>query len=854
MLVNFDSLNRFEIPNFTLCNPGSVYSNGVISNVVGMLTDTSDEELVLNFGAISELNFRIYQIDMRHASDLYAQHIYNSVKNRRLIFVENMGYFTISSVKESYSDGGKYKDVTAQSIEAEIQNKMIPYIENGTYKFIRDDGDTDGIMDIIMRNLPGWTVVGYAPEVAERYRTFEDVDPTMNCYGFMMNNLQEAFECIFSFDIINRTIQVYDKNSHIDMTTITLSRDDLEVAVDVSENADDLYTAISVRGSDDVTISAVNPTGSSIIYDFSYYMPWMSTQLRTKLTRWNNMIDQMQVQYTQLSRSYYAAIDHAYNASADINNLKLRKTLYQRCRDNIVADDGTDLVDSYNAEIEAIGGDPISISGEIDDILAGIDALIAECDSSISDKEEELSLAETQANTARDGMRSISNSLAMDEFFEQEEYAELQNYIFEGSYTDDYIVITDMMTYPKRLEQIGELYKRAKAQLKKISAPTREFSIDVENFLFSKSFEHFSNQIRTGCIITAEIADGVMEEIFLTNITVNYADNSLSMTFGNTLNRFDPKALFDNVLGSVSKSTNSINYLKDAVQPIKDGELNEFKLAIQRSRDLTMSSALASNNEEVVIDGSGYTGRRRLPTGEIDPEQIKITGKSIVFTDDGWESARTAIGKINLEDGNTVYGVNAETIIGDMIIGSSMKIIDENGEELLSIVDGQIQTSVSRLSDDLEAGYKDYVSTTIQQTEQDILASVVSQMISSDEWKTLEENITSIRVTAEGLETTIGGSITDLEGFVTQFNTFFKMAVDGLTIGKQGSEFETRIDEAKLSFIQSGTEVAYIQYNRLYIGESWITNGLYLGPSEESKHSWEHIDRNGVWCLQILGG
>ena len=42
MVVRFDSLNRFEMPKLYLCSPGSKYTNGVISGVAGILTDTRD--------------------------------------------------------------------------------------------------------------------------------------------------------------------------------------------------------------------------------------------------------------------------------------------------------------------------------------------------------------------------------------------------------------------------------------------------------------------------------------------------------------------------------------------------------------------------------------------------------------------------------------------------------------------------------------------------------------------------------------------------------------------------------------------------------------------------------------------
>jgi len=56
MIVNFDKLNRFEQPTITLCNPNSKIEDVTIGNklteIVGILTDISDIELVLNFNVI----------------------------------------------------------------------------------------------------------------------------------------------------------------------------------------------------------------------------------------------------------------------------------------------------------------------------------------------------------------------------------------------------------------------------------------------------------------------------------------------------------------------------------------------------------------------------------------------------------------------------------------------------------------------------------------------------------------------------------------------------------------------------------------------------------------------------------
>ncbi len=53
---------------------------------------------------------------------------------------------------------------------------------------------------------------------------------------------------------------------------------------------------------------------------------------------------------------------------------------------------------------------------------------------------------------------------------------------------DEYVIVTDSMTYSERFEQMKTLYDRAELRLKKVSMPTQEFKIDVENFIFAKEF------------------------------------------------------------------------------------------------------------------------------------------------------------------------------------------------------------------------------------------------------------------------------------------------------------------------------------------------------------------------------
>lgn len=771
MIIRFDSLDMVDVPKFALCNPGSVYSDGIPTKMVGYITDTSDEEFVFNFNETSELNFRVNRV-IRDDNEI-DEHTYNmfkAIQNRRLIFVDDIGYFIITNVSDGTDDDTQYKDVSARSIDAELEQKNVPFIKDGTYRFLSDPdvADSVGIFETVVSALPLWTIGDVDSSIASKYRTFEDVDDTMNCLGFMIDEMQEAFECIIIFDIVNRTINVYDQNDYVKRTDIHITKDDVIKSLKIEDNSDDLYTAISVRGDENVTISAINPLGTNTIYKFDNYLDWMSSQLKSKVITWQNQINTTDQYYYELNQQYYDTLDSEFNTNAEIDRYKIQLTMYKRCRDNIVAESDTSLVEEYNAVIVDNGGSPITVYQEVADTLSSIDDKMANCQSNIDRLGTVLETITTQLSFYMSQINTIRSGLSIENYFSQAEIDELQSFIFEGTYSDDYVVITDIMTNQEKFEQMKVLYDRAKNRLESVSKPTQEFDIDVENFLFEKSFEHWSTQLETGCIINVELDTDDIAMLFLSSITVNYEDNTLSMKFGNRFNKFDPRSLFDDALGDISKATNSIGYIKEALYPIKSGEFNDMRAAIQSSRDLTMNSAMTSENEEVVIDGSGYTGRKKAGDG-FDPHQVKITGKTIVFTDDAWESSKVAIGELVVGDRETVYGINAEAIIGNIIMGNNLKIYDSNGNELMSVVDGRISQSVSELSSNID---------------------------------TIDSRVTDIEQESEEIRILVEK---DVDHVVT--STGFTFDENGLSVHKSGEEMKNLLDNTGMYVTRSDSEV-----------------------------------------------
>lgn len=789
MIVKFDSLNRFETPALYVCNPGCKYiedrnelghKSWRLTKVLGALSGTTDEELVLNFNAISELNFRAYNLAYEDRAEReHAYTLYKALQNRRLIFVEDVGFFMITNVSSGYKDGIYYKDIIAESCESEIASKIVPYIADGTYMFY-DPEDSNSLLYKLVETLPMWTIAHVDETIATKYRTFESVSTDLNVYAFMNNNVQEAYECIFIFDIKNRTISVYDQETYVTLTSIHITKDDLIDSIEIKEDMENVYTAISVLGSDDLSINAVNPLGTNVIYNFSYYLDWMSDELREKITRWQEEVSAAESEYLEYAKAYYDLLEISSEQRSEIDRLETLIDIYTRCYENIVAEGNLDDTNGYmSAAIEYGGTNIISTDIKstreavkicIDSLNNDLASLKARYEDSDSDSLESIvfmnmspeELKATVGNSSlnyicRNGpavsnttsgsgssededdeklsdttfplykyvgdewvfQRNVSTtsligylSAAMDLFrttlsitnyFNETEYEELYNYIFEGSYTDEYIAVTSNMTYADILSQTDLLYTRAKSQLERISKPTQEFSIDVENFVFEKDFEEWSDQLETGCAINVDIGDNDVAQLFLSSITINYDDKSLELTFGNRLNKFDPKSIYSSVLGSVQRTANTLSYIKDVIYPIETGELNELRSLLESSRTLTKTAVLSAENQSFVIDDTGLTGRTVNEDGTFGKRQVKLTSNTMVFTDDNWDTAKVALGEIIINNENKGYGLNAEVVMGDLLVGGGLNImsVDSEGNQkaFLEVINGMITSQVDEKSE-----------------------------------------------------------------------------------------------------------------------------------------------------------
>ena len=737
MLAQFDSFGNFEIPQITLCNPDG--------RALGILSNLSDRQMNIRFNDLSDLSFTI----QRGAKECRCP-VYEQVEPFRYLLVDGIGYFVITDVSVSEEGNDAFKTVEASSCEYEMNNIQLGYYE-GTYRFYSgDDSDPkNSLLSDIMKRLPSWRLDtdGIPAAVAARSRTFDTTDQTV--YAFLMTELEEAYECLFEFDILNRVIRVYDRYQYDNRTDICLSTEDVLQGLTLRTKSDEIKTALLVKGGNGLDILSVNPLGTNLIYNFSYYATeeWMDAALIEKVKNWQAHVDALTSSENSAFQVQRAEISKLQGRKAEkegeITRLKQELSNLQVQQSAIISD--TASQDIKNANLKALHPQ----------ILAAKSAL--------STAEGALSSIQTQLNTENDKLLALQKQVRLESVFTPAEMEVLSRFIQQGAYTEENITKQDNMSYEEAQAQALELYNKAQSLLKTISTPRYEYSVETASFVFQKEFAHLTSQLKSGCLIDIRLSEEDIASLLLLEMAVDYDGRSLSLTFGNRYKLSDPSALFNDLVGgSIAKTASTVEYLRTTFdfKQQKD-DLDHLAELKDESINLTHNMVVNADNQVMVIDASGINGRRAvigedgLPTGDYEPEVLKITNNTIAFSTDDFETTETVLGKNLLPDGattpdgkNYMYGLNAKLLMGDLIIGENLKVsgeiegrlinakgltvnngvtdtlrVDENGDvslnvKSLSITGNQVATQGDLTSgiNGLQIGSRNYIKDSVSRT------------------------------------------------------------------------------------------------------------------------------------------
>lgn len=471
MIFSFNSKGLYEQPEILLCYPNLV-EHVYLSFFKGL-------KITPRFNAVSEMTCSVYEKYMDDQTHKWVDvPCYELIKKNKVLHVLGFGYFVITQISEFMDGTVNTKQVTAYSYEFTL-NKKYANLEDDTYKFYDPVDNSDTLLGKLITLFPSWTIGHVDTELWTLKRTFSGVNGSKTFYSFLMTDVEEAYGCIFNFDIENMTINAYTPSNSISETDIILSFDSTIKDIEIAEDDESIITALYVAGSGDLTINSVNPLGTDYIYDFSYYktLEWMTQDLIDALTAWEDKVASYQEEYS-------AKLTALKDLNAELTTLE---------------DELTTLEEEL-ADIDDERSDLLSDGEDISELSTQYDAKEAE----IAAKQTEIDAKNVEIDVVTAELTAINNEVSFDNNFTETQLNELDRLISEDSYSNDTYEITDSMTNAEIIELTQQLYDAGKEQLALVSQPCYTFSLSAVNFCFVKKFQQFISQMGVGKKIYVE--------------------------------------------------------------------------------------------------------------------------------------------------------------------------------------------------------------------------------------------------------------------------------------------------------------------------------------------------------------
>lgn len=777
-----------EDPGFYLCNPDMKPISALAAR---------NRALTLRFNDLSSLDFEVPKYGANANGVKIELPYYDQLEARRLVEVDNIGWFQITQVQESESGVDAYKKIKAESHQASFKEKGFT-VEERLYKFYDaidpldehyDMGDKSAIPSILGQlyqqlgikinlsdtdynptsDFKEWTVIYIDPSLKyvdkgseNMCRLFAKKAATYG-YDFMVNDVEKAFEVIFDFDFMNHAIKIKRVEQITEKTNIYLSFDNVINNLQVYEKADDIVTVLSCNG-DNLDIRAVNPTGTNYIVDFSYYMDeknnhWMSKELITKLKNWKQLVESKRDDYTELVKSLRNAYVANTKLVSDMSYLSLKNQDLETVRDQFITDKlkGDEIFTAETCDVDGRSLDtnspynqndfndsgthicypqpPTFINGKfvfsgdgVKDTLASnitkgnyyfcdyagdtycklvpkaemntevihvgglkrytivdkISAWLTIYAQAISNLTKKIETSEASINTINEEMRKISKNLNLLSYFVDSPslLKELKCYWVEGDYENTNLAVLEDTTQEEAIDLAKELLSCGEKELAKVSQPRFSITIEAMNFLNLYEFRRFSSELALGKVITIEKNEHTHFYPALTSMSFNLDEKeSFELQFSNSLKLNDWGFTFADMITSAASTSRTVaanwseltSYSKNK-DSIKDLLLNPL--------DRTLRTAETNMvNQEFIVDTTGILGRKRKDMDIFEDEQIRIINNVILFTNDAWKTAKTALGKIvynHQGEEKQAYGLLAEVLVGGLILGDKLHVTNDN--------------------------------------------------------------------------------------------------------------------------------------------------------------------------------
>lgn len=270
----------------------------------------------------------------------------------------------------------------------------------------------------------------------------------------------------------------------------------------------------------------------------------------------------------------------------------------------------------------------------------------------------------------------ITNRLNLENYLGSSLWKELCSFRREDSFENDNY-ISDGLNSSEKLAKARELFEKAKSEAVTASTLQMSLSASMRNLLAVPEFRQLTGMFEGGNWIRVR-TDGNIYRLRLIHYKIDFSDiQNIEVEFSDVTRTANGLNDVQSLMSAVSSMSSGFNFVAhQAEQGSKS--FTELKKIRNDGLNAALYNISASANQEFVIDGHGITGRQWDDlTGDYLPEQVKFTNNCLVYTDDYWQTARAALGKIKyydpiLNEKKEKYGLLADAVIAGILMGDDI--------------------------------------------------------------------------------------------------------------------------------------------------------------------------------------
>lgn len=587
--------------------------------IVGTLLEAYEVTYTRELGNFSLLSFKIpLHLTISHKRQKN-RHIPNLVEGNLicLTFMNKNSYFVIQKISKSHDDAGD---------ECHLDCSELPFLlsKRQLVNYKATSKNAAQLLNEVLQNTT-WRVGSIHGDYNVSYRSIEYSGNILDA----VYSIADTFEALCLFDSDEKTVHLYHPDHYkFDHGHYVGYGKLIDSIIYESDNSEQI-TRLMVRGKDELQINAVTATGSSYLENYTYHYARMSPGLRAALINWDQQKTAQEALFSSL-----------------LNQLETQRSL-------LATQEGerSDL----KTELDLIVA-RLDIENSREGIVSPILAEKLAKENAINAKQTEINAVQASIASITGQITALSGSLQISNHLTQSQISELDGFIFEGEYRNEYV------SDPATLKELAIKY------FDRMLEPKLMVSIGLVNLFgimgFEDNYDYTLAELGTIITIRYDQSDIHVKAKVIKN-TLTFEDENMDVTISNIVKAETSGGKWFEQQKKSYSFANSYSANKYAYDNnlLRTDEVSQI-----------LNSTWDSVNRQItggVNNSISITGRGIVTTDVADPLRMTIIQNSVIgLSKDGGNTWKTAL---------TPDGIIAEQLQGQIILGNALAITNPNG-------------------------------------------------------------------------------------------------------------------------------------------------------------------------------